>query len=270
MKNIILSNHRSGSTYLVNTLGQISRTIDDTHIPLGEVAHPGRQMGWLSMDPNTKRLSKDWDLKTGTPLRGDEHQEKLKIHLQMMNETSSNYTCKVFIENYIIMNHLDFWKIFDHNDNARLIVLYRKDLEDLCMSRLFMDLYKITNSQNIQAKQEEDPDWKYDPQIYYDGGKHYGILEHALMTNSWLRGFRYNYKDRIDEVRTYEDIDGLDLKNDFQRYFDESLDPVIPKIKHIRKLLDKDEKKERLQNYEDFKKDFDHLTNKFSLPHILD
>ena len=270
MKNIILTNHRCGSTYLVNTLGQISRTIDDTHVPLGEVAHPGRQMGWLNMDPETKKLYKNEELKTGTPLRGDQHQEKVKIHLQMMTETSSDYTCKIFIENYIIMNQLDFWKLFDDNDNARLIVLYRKDLEDLCMSRLFMDLYKITHSNNIQTKQEEDPNWTYNPKIFYDGGKHFGILEHALLTNGWLQGFIYNFKDRFNEVRTYEDMDGSDLKVDFQRYFDESIDPVIPKIKHIRKLLDKDEKKERIKNYKDFKKDFDNLLNKFSLPHTLD
>lgn len=273
MKNIIISNHRSGSTYLVNTLGQICRTIDDKHVPLGEVAHPGRQWGWLNMDPKTKALIKDHTYKTGDNVkrhRGLEYSKKLDHHLTCLNETSSDYTCKVFIENYIVMNHLDFWRLFDNNDDAKLVVLYRRDLEDLCMSRLFMDLYKITNSQNIQSKQIEDPTWTYDPQIHYSGSTHFGILEHALMTNNWLRGFRHNYKDKIHELRTYEGLDGTDYKKDFQRYFDDPIDEVIPKIKTIRKLLNKDEKIDRISNYEDFKKDFDSLLDKFDLPAMLD
>ena len=217
--NLILSNHRCGSSFFANGIAKLSNTIRLSE-PLAGVKH----WGWMSLDENN-RLVLDPTKKFNPVHPSVEVYRRLNNHhLKLMNETVTPFTAKLHID-HLWSSNINL--IEDLLQKCTVFALYREDVEDALLSKHFL---------------------MYGNQAY-DSRKHLQELRYSLRTHE---GLHHLIRTRqFDHVIRYEDLEGN--VNDFKPYFaqvDESI--VLPS-----KRMSKEEKINALQNYEDFKRDFD-------------
>jgi hypothetical protein len=295
-KHIIgLTTPRTGSSYVFDSLSYYHKKYNcPGNTDFGELYHPKKieahaksftlnQSNVIITNIPSGIISEYYFLKLQ---RGDynitDHNKKIeysKYLLDLQMKAKSAYVCKV--HSY----HLDW---IDNNQFINLLRLpttssffvYRRDIEDNLLSLLIATHSDMWNSRHLALERSPDINSSRDiskkeiDNCYSDTIIDYNHAEYvSILSNAIHQIFQtyYSWYPKIcwDYTIAYEDLKG-DPTVDFQKYFENNLEPIEDDTKINRKLLSKEEKITKLNNYDMFRSILDLELKKYNMPLFLD
>lgn len=254
-KNIFgVTDARSGSTYLFDSIAKVMRKINHNHVYLFEGFHPYYQKRHIRLDENQEILC------DRTEIEALPDHKRLKVKYAQRNAVSNHicdcminaknsWSLKMFPVHYNTAPHNKIHYLLNQKSTYN-VFLYRKDLEDKILSKLFAEKSKLYNT--------EDPDdisKTYDnfSITYNKDNDHYFIREYLRYSIELKNLYPYTV---WDQVYCYEDLTG-DPVTDLTPIFGDKTEEYwsLTRGDHFQKALDKQDKIDRITNYKQFEDD---------------
>lgn len=241
LKVIGITAPRSGSSYwFVNYRRFLAQQTPEVAY-LAECFHPAYQEQDFKFDNNQLEVfSKSSDNKRSF----QETRIQTRITLERMKTSANSWVAKVFPSQMDAVPVSEFWNYVNHSgDNLRRVFLYRRDLEDRILSKLYAletSMYKTNQSYDYSRVRIQ-----YRP-------------EHAPIIRDFVAEQRelFNLYDQCDwdHVVCYEDHITGDPVQDLQNCFPGvQLEPLKT---HLQKLISRQDKIDHMDNYDVFYREF--------------
>jgi hypothetical protein len=257
-----MSDGRSGSSYVFDVLYQLKKQIPNNtpSFYLQELFHERMSDDFINLDANNNIVTAINNLNeyklADCNIDIDERRRIASHNLECISKTNNQFVFKTLVEHMDWINETDYLAMLNR-ENVVSFFLYRRDLEDQALSKLLADATHIYKSADIVT---------YDNVLINWTASEYEVLIRGVLDASTKLINTWYPKIDWDIVTAYEDLSG-DPVEDFQKYYNQMLTPLSF---HLKKLLSKDEKRNKLHNYSVFKDQFDKVIEEYGVPSMLE
>jgi hypothetical protein len=186
-------------------------------------------------------------------------------------KTSQSYTSKVLVNQLQYLPEFR-WRSLLTLPTSTTFLIYRQDLEDAVLSLIIANYSDIWNAGPLPEDLDSSSIYT---NIKINIGSRTEMIVPTIrkyLLDTYILYYYWHNTIEWDYVIPYEDLSG-DPIVDFQKYFDAPMESVPPSIvdrKTHRKLLTKEEKISKIEDYDVFRSILDSELKKLNMPLFLD